>query len=70
MPGKHSPCTPPLMKRYLSRLKIPTKLYLNWAAETDLSQFSQRNPNWPLRAWVGLLLETDWDEVKVVADGT
>jgi hypothetical protein len=50
-------CTTGGMRRYLKRLHIEVTDYLEANNEKNLRQFSQMNPDWPLRAWVGLVLE-------------
>jgi hypothetical protein len=48
--------TPAKMRRWLTRLGISVETYLDWAGEPTLSTFAKRNPHWPLRAWLGMLL--------------
>jgi hypothetical protein len=43
--------------KWLRRVGISTKAYLEASGEASLSDFGCNNPDWPLRAWVGLLLE-------------
>jgi hypothetical protein len=63
------PVTPNAMRRWLKKLGISVKDYLDWQGDgpldpatnknrrATLKDFAERNPDWPLRAWVGLLLE-------------
>lgn len=46
-----------LMRKWLKRLQISVDAYLLWDGDKVLSDFSERNPDWPLSSWVGLLLE-------------
>lgn len=57
LPMSWQPVTSGGMKRWLSRLGIPSPAYLAWAGECDLTEFARRNPTWSLRAWAGLVLE-------------
>lgn len=57
LPAWTLPVTPHHMRRWLRRLGIPTPVYLRAAGERTLSDFSRRNPDWPLAAWVGEQLE-------------
>jgi hypothetical protein len=71
------------MRRWLKKLGISVKDYLDWQGEgpldpetnknrrATLKDFAERNPDWPLRAWVGLLMETfiDAGQVEVTAAG-
>jgi len=59
LPAWHLPPKPRFMKRYLKRVGLTIPEYKRWSGEKTLEQFSQRNPTWPLWAWVGLLLESD-----------
>jgi hypothetical protein len=45
------------MEVWLRRLGIRRHTYLRVTGERTLSDFGRANPDWPLRAWVGLLLE-------------
>ena len=44
-------------ERWLRKLGITVAEYLDWDGGKLMKDFGQRNPDWPLRAWVGLLLE-------------
>ncbi len=45
------------MKKWLRRFRVTEKEYLASTGYKKLSDFQKLNPSWPLRAWVGLLLE-------------
>ena len=45
------------MRRWLRKVKLPEKVYLEIMGYSKLEQFQELNPDWPLRAWVGVLLE-------------
>lgn len=49
--------TPGNMRKWLRKTGWTGAQYLEWAGEKTLSDFAKRNPDWPLRAWVGLVLE-------------
>ncbi len=51
------PCTPTHMRRWLRRLGFSLAWYRDWSGDRDVTLFAERNPDWPLRAFVGLLLE-------------
>ena len=51
------PPTPSRMRVWLRRLHIPLTEYLKVTGYSTLEDFSNFNPDWPLRAFVGLLLE-------------
>lgn len=56
------PCTTSGMRKYLGKLGIPVIDYLTDNNERTLKQFGQMNPDWPLRAWVGIQLENlNWE---------
>jgi hypothetical protein len=57
LPPWGEPVRPTGMRRWLNKLGISATAYLSWAGEADLKQFAQNNPDWPLRAWAGLVLE-------------
>jgi hypothetical protein len=64
------PVTPSAMRHRLKRLGISVADYLDWQGQgpidprtglnrkATLKDFAMLNPDWPLRAWVGLLLES------------
>ena len=45
------------MRTWLRRLGITVVSYIEWYGGGRLGDFAKRNPDWPLRAWVGLMLE-------------
>lgn len=51
------PCTTTGMRRYLKKLQIEVPEYLEVNNEKNLRHFGKLNPDWPLRAWIGLQLE-------------
>jgi hypothetical protein len=57
LPQWQTPVTTAGMRRSLRKLGVSVKAYLAWSGETRLAEFAARNPDWPLRAWVGLVLE-------------
>lgn len=57
LPAPGVPITPAAMERWLRRLGMTTRQYLDWTGARTLAQFGAANPGWTLRAWVGLLLE-------------
>jgi hypothetical protein len=52
------------MRRSLKKLGLSVKAYLAWSGETTLAEFAARNPQWRLRAWLGLVLEWRASEAK------
>lgn len=61
LPPYGVPCTPGKMRSWLARLGISVKQYLAWDGGKRLADFATRNPTWPLKAWLGLLLEARAD---------
>ncbi len=60
LPAWHAAPTPNAIKRELKRLGIPLAHYYIWEGAEGpdgLTSFARLNPNWPLRALCGLLLE-------------
>lgn len=65
LPPYGTPLTTAHMERWLARLGIGLAAYLRWngaglngkAESARLGDFGKRNPTWPLKAWVGLVLE-------------
>jgi hypothetical protein len=57
LPPRHIPWTTARARRWLRRLAIPHATYLQWTGYRALSDFGALNPDWDLRAWVGVLLE-------------
>ncbi len=49
-------CTRGQMTKWLRKLGVPLSQYLEWSGERNLGDFVTHDPDWPLRAWVGLLL--------------
>ena len=45
------------MRRSPKKLGLIVKAYLAQSGETTLAEFAARNPDWPLCAWLGLVLE-------------
>ena len=43
--------------KWLKKLGVSLESYQNLSGFTTLAEFPKANPDWPLRAWVGLLLE-------------
>ena len=50
-------CTPGRMAIWLKRLGLSLTAYRQWSGLRTLAEFREQNPAWPLRAFVGLLLE-------------
>ena len=57
LPNWIYPPEPRTMRRYLRKLRIRERDYLEMLGLERLEQFAEKNPTWPLRAWVGTLLE-------------
>ena len=57
LPRWSTVCTPGSMEKWLRKVKVSRAEYLAWSGETSLKDFARANPSWPLRAWVGVLLE-------------
>jgi len=51
------PPEPRTMRRWLRRLRVREREYLDACGFDKLDEFIEKNPEWPLRAWVGVLLE-------------
>lgn len=63
LPLWRHPCNSSGMRRFLKKLDYSVEQYLDDNAEKNLRVFGNLNPDWPLRAWVGLLLENiDYNE--------
>ena len=56
LPGWEVAPTVPLMELWLERLNISKHLYID-SMQTSLKEWLDLNQDWPLRAFVGLLLE-------------
>lgn len=59
LPQWATPITPSNIRKWYHRLNMDAQAYYDWAGSKDIGRFSELNPDWPLRALVGLLLE--WD---------
>ena len=65
LPPYGVPCMTGRMSDWLARLGIPLGAYLDWMGvgidgterSAKLADFAARNPRWPLKAWLGLVLE-------------
>jgi len=58
LPAWGVPITSGAIERWLRKLGLTIEWYRDeWSGERNLSDFAKRNPRWPLRAWVGLMLE-------------
>ena len=49
--------TPGQMEKFLRKLNLSTEWYREWSGFPTLAVWPEHNPTWPLRAFVGLLLE-------------
>ncbi len=56
LPSWDAPCEPEVMGRWLDRLDMTATDYMQ-QTNTNLSDFCALNPEWPLRAWLGTVLE-------------
>jgi len=54
------------MRYWLRKFRVVEGTYLLATGYKELADFRALNPDWPLRAWVGLLIEyvTERDEAK------
>ena len=57
LPAWYLPCDKKYMGRWFRQLKVTKREYLETTGFSELEEFQQLNSDWPLRAWVGLLLE-------------
>lgn len=57
LPLWRMPCTTGGMRRFLRKINVSVDKYLSDNNDRRLSQFHERNPDWPLRAWAGIQLE-------------
>lgn len=57
LPMWHIGPTAVKMRKWLIKLGITETEYFDWFGGKVLMEFSRDNNKWPLRAWVGLLLE-------------
>ena len=67
-PGWSIQCTPEQMILWLERLDFTEKQYQKYT-NTSLREFIELNPTWPLRAFVGLMLEMTQEAAAVLSDG-
>lgn len=68
LPIWKTPVTEQAMRKWLRKFRVTEKEYLQATGYKELGDFMKLNPDWPLRAWVGLLLEyvADRDDAKGV----
>lgn len=68
LPNWGTQVTDELMRKWLRKFKVTQTAYLNATGYKQLEDFRTLNPDWPLRAWVGLLLEyvAERDDAKGV----
>jgi len=59
LPAWDVPCSPEAMEIWLDRLDLTEKEYSR-TTNTGLADFCALNPAWPLRAWIGTVLELDY----------
>ena len=57
LPAWGTPITTSAIRKWLKKLGRSVEWYRDWQGEKDLADFTKRNPGWPLRALIGLLLE-------------
>jgi hypothetical protein len=57
MPRWEQTCTAESMAAWLERLDVTPREWRAVGAFTDPAEFARLNPRWPLRAFVGLVLE-------------
>lgn len=57
LPQWHLGPTPGNMEKWLRKLGVSVAQYCAWSGDKGLSDFAKLNPDWPLRAWIGLMLE-------------
>lgn len=51
------PVTTGAITRWCRKLGVSLSSYHSWWGGSSLRAFQEQNPDWPLRAWVGLVLE-------------
>ncbi len=68
LPVRTLPADDEHMRKWLRKLRIREPEYLAMTGFKSLEDFRRLNPDWNLRAWVGLLLEyvVERDEAKGV----
>lgn len=71
MPAKYIKCDIKLMRRYLRKIGVSEKLYLQLTAFKSLQDFIDLNPRWPLYGFVGVVCEFDEmkDEIQELLSG-
>lgn len=57
LPQWAAPCTTASMERWLRKVGIAVTAYKEWGNFKAMEDFPRLNPHWPLRAFVGLMLE-------------
>lgn len=57
LPPWGEPVAPTVMRKWLNKVKVSVTAYYGWSGERTLTEFSERNPTWPARAWAGIVLE-------------
>jgi hypothetical protein len=66
-----TPCATGAMTRWLKRAGLSVAWYRGWSGYQSLQQWIDANPLWPLRAFVGILLEeresADWHAALVAS---
>lgn len=62
LPYWSRPCTTGGMRRFLRKINVSVEDYIARTNSVRLRDFIDMNPDWPLRAWVGLELE--WLEMR------
>ncbi len=67
MPAWTTPMSRPLLIRWIHRLGLSLSDYQAWSGFKQPEEFIIANPNWPLPAFVGLLLE--FQESRKMASG-
>lgn len=60
--------TPEKMRYWLRKFRLAERDYLEITGYKRIENFMELNPAWPLRAWVGLLLEyiNNRDDAKTI----
>lgn len=54
---RRTPLRPARMERFLRKLGITAKRYMEWTGGQPLRSFQEANPTWTQRAWEVLILE-------------
>lgn len=63
LPRWDAPCEPEAMRQWLDRLDMTEAAYMRWT-KTSLVDFFTLNPTWPLRAFIGTVLEMVDEQCK------